>query len=74
MKAAVGPGGLLLEVGEAGGGKLSVIFRMVIKAGAGISSFGYPVAMRIETETDTRLEIRVLALDDEFIVATIIIS
>ena len=51
-----------------------MIFRMVIKADAGISSFGYPVAMRIETETGTRLEIRVLALDDEFMVATIIIA
>ena len=47
---------------------------MIIKAGAGISSFGYPVAMGVETETNTRLGIRVLALDDEFMVATIIIS
>ena len=50
-----------------------MIFRMVIKAGAGICSFGYTVTMRIETETDTRFGIRGLALDDELKVATIIL-
>jgi len=45
VKAAVGLGGLLLEVGGAGGGGNSLIFRMVIKADAGISNFGYPAAM-----------------------------
>jgi len=47
VKAAVGPGGLLLEVGEARGGGNSVIFRMVIKADAGIINFGYPAAMTL---------------------------
>jgi len=47
---------------------------MVTKVDAGISSFGYPVATRIAMETHTRLEIRGLALNDEFMVAAIIIS
>ena len=46
-----------------------MIFRMIIKADAGISSFSYPVAMRVETETNTRREIMVFALDDEFMVS-----
>jgi len=74
VNATIGPGGLLLEAGEAGGVReFSVRFRMVMKVDAGISKFGYLVAMRIETETNTRLETRVLTLDDELMVATIII-
>ena len=39
-RAAVGPGGLLLGAGEAGGVReFSVRFRMVIKVDAGISRF-----------------------------------
>ena len=54
---------------QEGGGGCSVIFRMIIKVDAGISSFSYPVAMRAETETNTRREIMVFALDDEFMVS-----
>jgi hypothetical protein len=43
-KPAIGPGGLLLGAGEAGGvGEFSVRFRMVIKVDAGISRFDISV-------------------------------
>lgn len=72
VKAAVGTGGLLLGAGEAGGVReFSVRFRMVIKVDAGISRFGYPAAVGIETEANRTLEIRALALDDELMVATV---
>lgn len=51
-----------------------MIFGMFIKVEAEIRSFGYSVAMRSEVETNTRREIRGLALNNEFIVDTIIIS
>jgi len=51
----------------------SIIFRIVINADAGISNFGYHMTMRIEM-SDTKLEIRVLAGDDDYIVATRIIT
>jgi len=51
-----------------------VIFGMFIKVEAEIRSFDYSVAMRSEVETNTRREIRGLALNNEFIVDTIIIS
>ena len=72
MNTAAGPGGLLLEAGEAGGVReSSVRFTMVTKVDAGISRFDYHITMRIETETNTWLEIRVSALNDELMAATI---
>lgn len=41
-RAAIGPGGLMLGVGEAGGVKeYSVRFRMVIKVDAGINKYAF---------------------------------
>jgi len=54
---------------QAGNG---IIFTIVINSDAGISNFSYHITMRIEM-TDTKLEIRVLAGDDDFMVATRII-
>ena len=72
VKADAGPGGLLLGTREVGGVReFSVRFRMGIKLDAGISRFGYPAAMTIETEVNSTLEIRTLALDDELLPATI---
>ena len=55
------PGALPFEASEAEGVRVfSVTGRIVITIDAGISKFGYLVAMRIEMEANSRLEIMVL--------------
>jgi len=51
----------------------SIIFRIVINTDAGISNFSYHMTMRIEM-TYTKLEIRVLAGDDDFMGPTRIMT
>jgi len=63
------PRGLLFEASEAEGVRVfSFTVRMVIKVDAGISNFGFLVAIRIETEANSTLEIRSFGFDDELIV------
>ena len=61
MQGPEGPGGLAFEASEADGVRVfSVTVRIVIIVDAGISKFGYLVAIRIEMEANSMLEIRVL--------------
>jgi len=60
VKAAVGQGGFLREIGKARGAEDYLIFRMIIKADTGTINFSYAAAIRIQS-TDTRAEIRVFA-------------